>query len=439
MGKAAMIGAVLSMSAYLINPSVVQAQDLLDTLYKNGVITKEQYEELRRQQQEQEPSTPEEKLPAPAATEQDVIVTTTAGLGGRSPDGAFAFRLRGRLQLDGAYYDDDVQDPGSGSEVRRARISVEGRAWNDWEYELEVDFGEGEVELKDAFLRYIGYEPWHFRVGHIKEPFSLEEQIGSADITFMERALPNVFAPERSVGLGAHGYGDNWTFSTGFFGEGADDKDEQDEGFGLTGRGTYVPILEEAKVIHLGASATYRKTGDDDVVRLRARPESHISGVRFVDTDDISDVDDFFSYGAEVGTVYGPFSIQGEYIATSINRKSGGSDLDFDGFYVYGSWILTGESRTYRDRRGEFGGVTPKSIVGKGGHGAWEIALRYSYLDLNDADIRGGREKNITFGLNCYATPNIRFAFNFIHVDSDKEDIGADDPNIYQARAQIVF
>ena len=446
MKRAVFILVTLSLGTWFTNPTGVRGADLLETLLENGVITQEQYEELKGQKQENY-NVRSDEVPVPPATEQNVVVTTTGGLAGRTADGAFTFRLRGRIQIDGAAYDDgsvinndgNKEEPGNGTEIRRARLSLEGRVWNDWEYELEMDLGEDDAELVDAFIRYVGYEPWAFRLGHIKEPFSLEEQITNLDITFMERALPNVFAPDRSIGIDARTYGELWTFAAGIYGEGVDDKDAQDEGFALTGRGTYTPILEEGKIIHLGGSATWRNTGDEDEVRLRARPESHISDIRYVNTGDISDVDDFFSYGVEAATVYGPFSVQSEYIATRLNRDAGNSDLDFDGYYVYASWLLTGESRSYRDRQGEFGLVTPKSIVGKGGVGAWELGLRYSHLDLNDDDVKGGEERNLTVGVNWYATPNIRFMFNYINVDTKNNNNVIDDPNIFQARAQLVF
>ncbi|MGH8650675.1 MAG: porin [Gammaproteobacteria bacterium] len=58
---------------------------------------------------------------------------------------------------------------------------------------------------------------------------------------------------------------------------------------------------------------------------------------------------------------------------------------NFDGYYVYGSWFLTGESRPFLtteiqpfdDKRGEFSLIEPKRILGKGGFGAVELALRY--------------------------------------------------------------
>ena len=447
MKRAYLIFAVVHLAACFSIPMSVQGGDLLDTLLENGVITQEQYEELKGQQQEKS-DIPEAAIPAPETSLQNVIVTTTGSLGGRSADGAFSFRLRGRIQVDGAVFDNGAVDdggsidkPGNGTEIRRARLSVEGRVWNDWEYELETDFGEGDADLVDAFIRYIGFESWAFRIGHIKEPFSLEDQITNLDITFMERALPNVFAPDRSIGIDVQTFGDHWTFVAGIFGEGVDNNENgQDEGYAITGRGTFAPILEETKIIHLGASSTYRKTNDDNRIRLRARPESHISDVRFANTGNISDVDDFYSYGLEAAAVFGPFSLQGEYIATHLNRDNNFSDLDFNGYYLYGSWLLTGESRSYRDRKGEFGPVTPKSIVGKGGVGAWELGVRYSHLDLNDEDIQGGEESNVTVGVNWYATPNIRFMFNYIHVDTnDTNNRVIDDPDIFQVRAQIAF
>lgn len=436
MKKISCLRAVLGLILTIAIPSIAQSSDLLDTLLGNGAITEKQYRELGG-------TVGSGAAPATGASGENVSVSSGGGLSGRSPDGASAFRLRGRLQLDAASYDGGEfggEEPGNGTEVRRARLSLQGRSWNDWEYELEMDFGEDEPELVDAFIRYIGNDFWAFRVGHIKEPFSLEEQTGNVNLTFMERALPNTFAPDRNFGVDAQSFGDNWTVAIGLFGEGADDLNAQDEGHAVTARATYAPLLTEARLLHFGASTTMRRTNNDNELRLRERPESHISNVRYVNTDDMSDVKEYSAYGLEFATVAGPFSLQTEYIIASVERDMGLSDLEFDGYYVYVSWILTGESRTYRDRKGEFGSVVPNSIVGSGGTGAWELGWRLSHMDLNDEDIVGGEETNQTLGLNWYATPNVRFMFNYIHVESE-QDNGNDneDLDIFQARAQLVF
>lgn len=432
--------AILGLGVSICSPSMVCAADLLETLRKNGAINQKQYQELLRQQHENED--------APRGGSSDVIVTTSGGLAGKSPDGAFTTRIRGRVLVDAAFYNraDDGEEPGNGTEIRRARISVDGRAWNDWEYEVELDLGEDQPEIVDAFVRYIGVESWDFRIGHIKEPFSLEEQTGSNNITFMERALPNTFAPDRNIGIDAQTFGENWTFVVGFFGEGPDneaedeDDDELDEGLGLTSRVTYNPLLGDDSIIHLGASFSYRQVNDEGEVRFRERPESHISGIRLANTGKIQNVEDFNLYGLEAAAIFGSLSIQAEYITAELNRESGLDSLSFDGFYVYASYILTGEIRSFRDSKGEFGGVTPKGIVGKGGSGAWEVGLRLSNLNLNDMDIDGGEENNMTLGLNWYAAPNVRFMINLVHAESEQADgTENDDLDILQARAQLSF
>jgi len=120
-------------------------------------------------------------------------------------------------------------------------------------------------------------------------------------------------------------------------------------------------------------------------------------------------------------------------------------DADFSGWYAYGSWFLTGESRKYK--KGAFSRVTPNTTVGKGGIGAWELAVRYSSIDLDDADTQGGEQDNVTVALNWYATKYVRFMANYVHVDADPVREGLvvpgeyddDSPNIYQVRAQIDF
>ena len=78
--------------------------------------------------------------------------------------------------------------------------------------------------------------------------------------------------------------------------------------------------------------------------------------------------------------------------------------------------------------------------MGKGGGwGAFELAFRASYADLTDKDIIGGRESNLSFGVNWYLTEKIRLMANMIKVlDVDRPGSEYDglDPMIYAMRVQ---
>jgi phosphate-selective porin OprO/OprP len=72
------------------------------------------------------------------------------------------------------------------------------------------------------------------------------------------------------------------------------------------------------------------------------------------------------------------------------------------------------------------------------GRGAWEIAGRISYIDLADQDVDGGRLRDITFGVNWYASPNHRFRFNYIQAHLNR--FGAvTDTNIFGVRFDMDF
>jgi phosphate-selective porin OprO/OprP len=139
--------------------------------------------------------------------------------------------------------------------------------------------------------------------------------------------------------------------------------------------------------------------------------------------------------------VYGPFSLQGEYMYSDVDSAWTFGDLDFDGWYAYASWILTGEHRPYSTDSGTFGKIKPKNPwnLEKGHWGAWELAARYSTLDLNSGwAIRGGEETNITVGLNWYLNTNTRIMFNYVLADID-HDLYEDDINVFQTRFQFFF
>ena len=119
-------------------------------------------------------------------------------------------------------------------------------------------------------------------------------------------------------------------------------------------------------------------------------------------------------------------------------NRNNGKDADFDGWYLQAGYILTGETRQYKN--GVMGGVKPSSIVGDGGVGAWELALRYSSLDLSDAGIDGGEADAMTYGVNWYPTPTLRFSANYVDVlDVDGGPNDNDELSVFQVRSQWAF
>ncbi len=235
----------------------------------------------------------------------------------------------------------------------------------------------------------------------MKEPFSLEEQTGLNSITFMERALPVLaFSPGRNIGIRYdHPVSDNpINWSAGFFlntgsfstpGEASNQIGDAD-GFNLTTRITGLPWYEQdgRKLLHLGLSYSHGFR-DEDNIQFRARPESRLTDVRLVDTDKFQ-ADGFDKISTEFAVVSGPLSFQGECFYTQTNTSSKG-DSDFWGAYAYLSYFITGEHRKYRRSRGTFslGEQYYRFRPQKGGWGAWELGLRYSYLDLNGVAIKG--------------------------------------------------
>ena len=368
-----------------------------------------------------------------------------------------AVEFHGRLYCDWAWFDQDaanmatVGDIQDGGDFRTARLSGQGQLYENIWCEVEVDFAEaGDApQFKDVWMAITDLPLLgNAKIGHFKEPFSLEELVSSRFSTFMERGLPTVFVPGRSLGFSAYDCSANEriTWAVGGFRTGADDFGNavSDHGeWAVTARATALPLYAEdgRRLIHLGGAYSYRQP-DENELRFRSRPEIKIKSEDdkvpyFVNTGKF-DVVEYHLLGAETALVHGPFSIQSEFIAASVNQI-GGPDLYFYGAYAYLSYFLTGESRPYDRNTGEFGRVRPFEDFVRGGRGAWELAARWSYIELNDLGIEGGRLQNATVGVNWHLNPYARVMCNYIHAALDDFDDSDSDADILAMRFQVDF
>ena len=111
----------------------------------------------------------------------------------------------------------------------------------------------------------------------------------------------------------------------------------------------------------------------------------------------------------------------------------------YSAFYVLTSYILTGEHRSYNVANTAFGRLRPARTILDGGLGAWEVAARVSYVDLHDAfglgsiststgrQTGGGKELNLTLGVNWYPHTHLRVTLNYVRVLVDRDVIETDD------------
>ena len=392
------------------------------------------------------------------ATKDLPTVNTKGKLEIKSKDGDFKWRLKGRIHVNAGTYGNDNSSSGqntdfrNGAEIRRARLALQATLWKHWGLKLQYDFagGGGAAGLRDALMSYHNDELWPvlFTWGQFKEYLGLESFGSSNDITFIERALPSrAFSPPdaRRLGVGAHTYGhDLWTLGLGFYGQNAagegigDVPVTGDNPFVFAGRTTLSPIHSDDTVVHLGVGGSY--VAPDNTTRFRERPEMRPGTQRLVDTGILSNVNSVTRIVAEAAGVYGPVSLQGEYTYAKVYRNGGFSSPDFDGWYIQGSWIMTGESRIYDFEDGVFKNPKPSTIVGQGGIGAWEIAARYSDLDLNGSNVNGGREQNFTLGLNWYPAPNFKFMANYVSVLGLKGgQFNGATPDGFVMRGQVIW
>ncbi len=375
--------------------------------------------------------------PTDSASAPAKVVVDKGGLKVDSGDGAFQFRAWGRLHADGTLHVGDTppnsdginNDATDGTEIRRARFAMSAKAYEVFTWFGEVDFGDNEVSVTDFIVGYTGIERLNLTAGHQKQPYSLAVEMSSNDLPFTERSIDNeLIIPliNRAIGGRFEDYGEKWYVAGGFYGDSMEAQSQNaTEGWGTAAKVVVTPILAPDRVIHLGfRGAVRRPENDNESIRFRDQT-TQMSDYRIVDTERIEDIQEAAIFGPEAAIAFGPFSLYGEYNRAHLTRK-GADTLRFQSGHIAATWSLTGESRAsiYTIQTGEFKRLTPKNnfSLKTGGVGAWELAVRYAYVDLSsgsasaNASVVGGEEHALDTSLNWYLNPVVRFMLDWKHI-----------------------
>ncbi len=434
---------------------------------------------------------------APAQTAQAGPAPATVTLPGGKPtitsaDGRFTANVHGILQFDAADYQQgsagpiasDLRRSGpalgasasnvdlaharnlkNGDDFRRARIGLDGTVFGDWDYKLIFDFAgsgtENAGQLYEGWVQYSGLKPLEFRVGAFAPSIGLDDQASTNTMPFLERSAVEDLARGLAAGdtrtaAEVFANGPHWLVSGAVTGRvvgvlntgtaGAVPQTFGDQ-LGFVGRIAATPLYGDDWLVHVGLHGSYVARPADAsgpgtngltpitsyVIGLSNTPELRVDGTKFVNTGNIN-ARHASTEGAEFAVQKQNFLLQSEYDHFDVTRTDPGlSNPSFHGWYVSGTWLLTGERRKYNPVTAAFDGpaIARPFNLSKGDWGAWELTARYSDLDLNyhqgaagaspvaDA-IRGGEEQNWTAGLNWYPNSTVRFILDWQHVRIDR-------------------
>lgn len=342
-------------------------------------------------------------------------------------------------------------------ELHRARVSVEGRFLEHFEFEVErelredlreprlvmVEEGDG-VQVKeitnpwrDVYVNFRYFRRLQIQAGKFKLPFSLEQLSGEHKLDFIYRSrIADLLSPGRDIGIMAHGWllDRRLHYEAGLFKQDGDNalgsKESPTGERSFAGRLTGTPLrligvpawLKDIEFGGAFVSTTVPPdTGEAGLKGLRGRtptgetffPHLFVHGQRL-------------RLGTEMNWSPGPFSLQGEFIRVQEERRGEGlrgeniPDLIERGWYLTGTWVVTGEKKA--------GGVEPrKAFVTGRGFGAVELAARYEQIRFGSSEhsgrpsrsiravsILGNSDRAWTLGVNWYVNQWVKIQANAI-------------------------
>src|SRR6516162_8561101 len=363
---------------------------------------------------------------AAAAPPPTPVVAAAKGVqvgmpGGRptisTSDGRMSFAIGTQVQWDVGTY---LQNPlattqfpqlNSGENLRRGRIFFVGK-YDDFTLNVTPDFGgspDGSPTLYEANLNFTGFKPVTATIGYFKPWFSTYGAQSSSLLNGEQVSTVGRLA-------GRPYYDDDWNLHLDFSGE---------------------------YVFHPNINANGTPGVSRTTFNLQDRPEDRAADQnRLISTGNLS-ISNVGVYGGEVGINWRNFLVQGGYyhIGETQSKLQGqpAPGLSFNGGYVEAGWVMTGEPIRYSTGSAAFARpkVADPFIIGENGLetgiGAWEIAARWSVMNLNSnvtpgsgvsqtvtGGVYGGLQQIFGAALSWYPNDWVRFYLQFQYTQIDK-------------------
>lgn len=396
-------------------------------------------------------------------------------------------KVTGFFQLDAGYFNQSGGNQAQYGTIqndmgfRRARLAAAGDVAQNVSYMLEMDFAfPGRPSFMDVWLDVHDIPLFgNIRVGQWRQPFGMDNLTSVRELTFLERPLMFGLSPFRETGIGFHDTNESQTitWAGSVYGAPTDAWGNVygNKGMGTAFRLTGLPYYEcdGRQLLHVGfdhsfqlpgnAGVSYRNTpeygGPFGSSTAQSVPGGNVGGGAAGDIPFFYNTGPLFFdtgnlFNAELAGVYNSLHWQSELTYAVLDF--GGGRAVIPAATAQAAYLLTGEVRPYNKVAGVLGRIKPLCPFGQdGGMGAWEVAVRYSYIDSNPivpfqpAPLLpaqpggplipwGGALNDVTLGLNWYLNTYTKFQLNYIIANNNRGGVSST-VDLLVLRAQLDF
>ena len=448
-----------------VAPAFADMESLLEKLHEKGVLSQEEYEEMRtearadrRAEALKDAGDAEKTAKKSEGAATEMTGRFKDGVSWESGDKSTAFSVNGRVQGDYRLFEKNTA--ANTFDVRRAYLGAKGKFYNDITFNLTGDFAQSSgnagsnistptggttsgspVQLDEAYVNFAWIKWAQLRVGQFQMPFSLEKITSDLFNNFQERNFGDTMSPDKLRGLMITG-----SPTTGLYygvavanGNGAKNTNDANkqvdgkEGIGRVAVNFAEMFSLRNAVYHIGASysdTTQPVTSTAFAGRTEARGITFFTATPFTGSNV-----DRQQTGLETALAFGPVKLQAESITSNYTGTNAGGvsyDKDIKAYYASLVWMITGESYSDSYSNSVFTRIRPKAnFTGRGdGWGAWELGVRLSKWDAGDfttgpagtGGVLAGTTAEadaLTVGLKWIPNPNTRILLNYIRTKFD--------------------